>query len=90
MLLPNGMLGIGHGPQIYVALGAIYTIVAAFASTWGIVGRLYAAEIVPTRYRARACAVQQWVHWTINFLVTFTGPFFGAPWPFTHISLMLP
>jgi len=74
--LPNGVVGLTSGPPKYVAITSIYVIVAAFASTWAIVGKLYAAEIIPNRYRARACAMQQWVNWTINFVVALTAPYF--------------
>lgn len=74
--LPNGTVGLVSGPPKYIAMTSIYVLVAAFASTWAIVGKLYTAEIIPNRYRARACAVQQWVNWTVNFVVTLTGPYF--------------
>jgi len=51
-------------------------IVATFSATWAIVGKLYTAEIIPNRYRAKTCSVQMWVNWTINFVVAFTAPYF--------------
>jgi len=74
--LPNGSIGLASGPSKYIAITAIYVIVATFASTWAIVGKLYTAEIIPNRYRARACAVQQWVNWTTNFVIALTAPYF--------------
>jgi hypothetical protein len=74
--LSNGSIGLTNGPPKYMAITSIYIIVAAFASTWAIVGKLYAAEIIPNRYRARACAVQQWVNWTTNFVIALTAPYF--------------
>jgi MFS family permease len=74
--LPNGTTGLISGPPKYIAIISIYVIVAAFASTWAIVGKLYTAEIIPNRYRARACAIQQWVNWTTNFIVALTAPYF--------------
>jgi len=74
--LPSGSVGLTSGPPKYVAITSIYVVVAAFASTWAIVGKLYTAEIIPNRYRARACALQQWVNWTINFVVALTAPYF--------------
>lgn len=71
-------MGLTSGAPKYVAITSIYVIVAAFASTWAIVGKLYTAEIIPNRFRARACAVQQWVNWTTNFVVAFTAPYFLA------------
>jgi len=76
--LPDGSIGLTSGAPKYVAITSIYVIVAAFASTWAIVGKLYTAEIIPNRFRARACAVQQWVNWTTNFVVAFTAPYFLA------------
>ena len=69
-------MGLISGPPKYIAISSIYVIVATFASTWAIVGKLYTAEIIPNRYRARACAIQQWVNWTTNFVVALTAPYF--------------
>jgi len=74
--LPDGGTGLVSGPPKYIAITSIYIIVAAFASTWAIVGKLYTAEIIPNLYRARACAVQLWTNWTVNFVVAFTAPYF--------------
>lgn len=74
--LPNGSIGLTSGPPKYIAITSIYIIVATFASTWAIVGKLYTAEIIPNRYRARVCGVQLWVNWTTNFVIAFTAPYF--------------
>lgn len=79
--LTNGSRGLASGPPKYIAITSIYIIVAAFACTWAIVGKLYTAEIIPNRYRARACAVQQWVNWTTNFIVALTAPYFLSKSP---------
>jgi len=69
-------VGLTSGAPKYVAIVSIYLTVATFASTWAIIGKIYAAEIIPNRYRARACALQTWVNWTVNFVVALTGPYF--------------
>ena len=74
--IPSGGIGLTSGAPKYIAIISIYIVVATFASTWAIVGKLYTAEIIPNRYRARACAVQQWTNWTVNFVVAFTAPYF--------------
>ncbi|PGH11000.1 hypothetical protein AJ79_05151 [Helicocarpus griseus UAMH5409] len=60
----------------WVIIVLIYVYVASFAWSWGVVGRIYAAEIIPTRLRAKVCALEQVANWVVNFLVTFTAPLF--------------
>jgi Sugar (and other) transporter len=74
--LPSGSEGLPSGPPKYIAIVCIYVIVATFACTWGPIGKTYAAEIIPNRYRAKACGVQTWVNWTTNFVVALTAPYF--------------
>ncbi len=40
------------------------------------VGKIYACEIIPTRLRARVCAVEQLANWMVNFAVALTAPLF--------------
>ncbi|THU96762.1 MFS transporter [Dendrothele bispora CBS 962.96] len=54
----------------------VYVFVASFACSWAVVGKIYACEIIPTRLRAKACAVQQLSNWLVNFTVALTAPAF--------------
>ena len=38
--------------------------------------KIYACEIIPTRLRAKACAVEQLANWVVNFAIAFTAPIF--------------
>ena len=40
------------------------------------VGKIYACEIIPTRLRARVCALEQLANWLVNFGVALTAPVF--------------
>ena len=40
------------------------------------VGKIYACEIIPTRHRAKVCAIEQLVNWMVNFAVILTAPLF--------------
>lgn len=40
------------------------------------VGKIYACEIIPTRLRAKVCAVEQLANWMVNFAIAFTAPLF--------------
>ncbi|KAL3477762.1 general substrate transporter [Aspergillus californicus] len=54
----------------------IYIFVANFSWSWAVVGKIYATEIIPTRLRAKVCAVELVANWVVNFIVTFTAPMF--------------
>ncbi|KAL2822143.1 general substrate transporter [Aspergillus cavernicola] len=54
----------------------IYIFVANFSWSWAVVGKIYATEIIPTRLRAKICAVELVANWVVNFIVTFTAPMF--------------
>ncbi|KAL9024426.1 MAG: hypothetical protein Q9196_006527, partial [Gyalolechia fulgens] len=45
----------------------IYLFTANFSWSWAVVGKIYACEIIPTRLRARVCAVEQLANWLMNF-----------------------
>lgn len=51
----------GKGCQ-WTVIVMIYVFVAAFSSSWAVVIRTYCCEIIPTRQRSRACALQQYVN----------------------------
>ncbi|HEV7736953.1 MAG TPA: MFS transporter [Chlamydiales bacterium] len=40
------------------------------------VGKIYACEIIPTRLRAKVCAVEQLANWLVNYAVALTAPIF--------------
>ncbi|KAG2061236.1 general substrate transporter [Suillus hirtellus] len=65
----------GKGPQWAVII-LIYIFVASFSCSWAVVVKIYACEIIPTRLRAKACAVQQLSNWLVNFTVALTTPLF--------------
>ncbi|KAF9242668.1 general substrate transporter [Melanogaster broomeanus] len=86
--LAIGCLYVAHGGkedgEVYLSNKAsqwaviilIYMFVANFAWSWAVVIKLYACEIMPTRLRAKACALQQLANWAINFTVALTAPLF--------------
>ncbi|KAH7914667.1 general substrate transporter [Hygrophoropsis aurantiaca] len=68
-------LGGGKGIQWAVII-LIYMFVANFAWSWAVVIKIYACEIIPTRIRAKGCAMQQLANWLVNFTVALTAPLF--------------
>ncbi|KAL2801242.1 general substrate transporter [Aspergillus keveii] len=60
----------------WVVIVMIYIFVANFSWSWAVVGKIYASEIIPTRLRAKVCAVELVANWVVNFIVTFTAPLF--------------
>ncbi|KAL5343446.1 general substrate transporter [Aspergillus crustosus] len=60
----------------WVVIVLIYIFVANFSWSWAVVGKIYASEIIPTRLRAKVCAVELVANWIVNFIVTFTAPLF--------------
>lgn len=65
----------GKGPQ-WAVITLIYMFVASFSWSWAVVIKIYACEIIPTRLRAKTCAVQQLSNWLVNFTVALTAPLF--------------
>ncbi|OJJ82205.1 sugar porter family MFS transporter [Aspergillus glaucus CBS 516.65] len=60
----------------WVVIVLIYTFIANFSWSWAVVGKIYASEIIPTRLRAKVCAVELLANWIVNFIVTLTAPLF--------------
>ncbi|KAI5794985.1 sugar transporter [Geopyxis carbonaria] len=60
----------------WVVVVLIYIFVANFSWSWAVVGKIYSAEIIPTRLRAKVCAVEQLANWMVNFVVALTAPVF--------------
>ncbi|GAA5996853.1 sugar porter family MFS transporter [Rhodotorula paludigena] len=50
----------------------------SFAASWGVVTRLYASEIQPSRTRAAAASISVAINQLINTVVALTGPQFLA------------
>lgn len=72
----NGEIRInGKAPQ-WTVIALIYIFIGNFAWSWAVVIKIYACEIMPTRLRAKACAIQQLANWMVNFTVTLTAPMF--------------
>ncbi|RDW72325.1 sugar porter family MFS transporter [Aspergillus mulundensis] len=67
---------LGSDSAQWVVIVLIYIFVANFSWSWAVVGKIYASEIIPTRLRAKVCAVELVANWVVNFLVTFTAPLF--------------
>ncbi|GLA87529.1 hypothetical protein AtubIFM56815_001955 [Aspergillus tubingensis] len=64
-----------HSAQWAVVV-LIFIFVANFSWSWAVVGKIYASEIIPTRLRAKVCAVELLANWIVNFIVTLTAPLF--------------
>ncbi|KAL2802210.1 general substrate transporter [Aspergillus granulosus] len=60
----------------WVMIVLVYIFVANFSWSWAVVGKIYASEIIPTRLRAKVCAIELVANWVVNFAVTFTAPLF--------------
>ncbi|PLB45815.1 sugar transporter [Aspergillus steynii IBT 23096] len=60
----------------WVVIVLIYIFVANFSWSWAVVGKIYASEIIPTRLRAKVCALELVANWIMNFVVTLTAPLF--------------
>ncbi|KAL2809179.1 general substrate transporter [Aspergillus granulosus] len=60
----------------WVVIVLVYIFVANFSWSWAVVGKIYASEIIPTRLRAKVCAIELVANWVVNFVVTFTAPLF--------------
>ncbi|KAL4990972.1 general substrate transporter [Aspergillus falconensis] len=67
---------LGSDSAQWVVIVLIYVFVANFSWSWAVVGKIYASEIIPTRLRAKVCAVELVANWVVNFLFTFTAPLF--------------
>ncbi|KLU91297.1 hypothetical protein MAPG_09818 [Magnaporthiopsis poae ATCC 64411] len=66
----------GPGGWTVVVLVFVYTL--TYASTWGIVSKIYASEIQPGQTRATATALAQGAQFLSNWLVAFITPIFLA------------
>ena len=71
----DGLVLKGKGLQWTVVM-MVYIFVAAFQASWAVVIRTYCAEIIPTRQRSRAAALQQYVNWTANFVIAISASSF--------------
>lgn len=71
----DGITLAGKGLQ-WTVVAMVYVFVAAFEATWAVCLRTYCCEIIPTRQRSRACALQQYVNWVANFVIAISAPSF--------------
>ncbi|KAL4073267.1 general substrate transporter [Scleroderma yunnanense] len=72
----NGEVHITSKVPQWAVIILIYMFIGNFAWSWAIVIKIYACEIMPTRVRAKACAIQQLANWMVNFTVALTAPTF--------------
>ncbi|KAL2852258.1 hypothetical protein BJX68DRAFT_254601 [Aspergillus pseudodeflectus] len=87
--LSSGVTGIvdrwgRRKPLIYggALMAVCFIIIGSLYARYGHtnsdeVGKIYASEIIPTRLRAKVCAVELVANWVVNFIVTFTAPLFS-------------
>ena len=61
-----------HASQAVIACS--YLFVALFATSWGPISWTYAAEIFPTKIRAKAVSVSTAANWTANCALAFAVP----------------
>jgi sugar porter (SP) family MFS transporter len=61
-----------HASKAIIACS--YLFVATYASTWGPVGWLYPAEIIPLYIRSKAVSLATAFNWAMNFSLTFFCP----------------
>jgi len=67
-----------YGPARWVVVVLIFVFALTYCATWAVVGKLYAAEIQPTRTRATASAIAQGLNFFMNWVVAITAPVFLA------------
>ena len=72
---PSGVL-LTSKPAQWTVIVLVYIFAANFSWSWAVVGKIYACEIIPTRLRAKVCAVEQLANWLVNFVVALTAPVF--------------
>lgn len=58
----------------WIVVVTIYLFTAIFCVSWGIVLKIYAAEIQPQRTRATATSIAHGANWLTNFLVALITP----------------
>ncbi|KAH6672034.1 MFS sugar transporter-like protein [Halenospora varia] len=66
----------GSGRWLVIVL--IFVFAVGYCGTWGVVGKIYASEIQPSRTRGGASGVAQGLGFLTNWLVAFTTPIFLA------------
>ncbi|KAL8389160.1 hypothetical protein RB599_010528 [Gaeumannomyces hyphopodioides] len=66
------------GPGGWTVVILVFVFTLTYASTWGIVSKIYASEIQPAQTRATATALAQAAQFLCNWLVAFITPIFLA------------
>ncbi|KAJ3498386.1 hypothetical protein NLG97_g1164 [Lecanicillium saksenae] len=78
MFLLGGLYagGVVHttGAARWIAVVTIYVFTVIFCVSWGIVLKIYAAEIQPQKTRATATSIAHGANWLTNFLVALITP----------------
>ncbi|KAF2498548.1 sugar transporter [Lophium mytilinum] len=72
----DGGVVLSSKPAQWTVIVLIYVFSANFSWSWAVVGKIYACEIIPTRLRAKVCAVEQLTNWLVNFTIALTAPLF--------------
>lgn len=72
----NGVPTLHQKSAHWIVIALVYVFIASFALSWGVVARVYSSEIIPTRLRAKVCALEQVANWVVNFAIAFTAPLF--------------
>lgn len=58
----------------WIVVVTIYVFTVIYCISWGIVLKIYAAEIQPQRTRATATSIAHGANWLTNFLVALITP----------------
>ncbi|MDI1489653.1 MAG: hypothetical protein OHK93_000850 [Ramalina farinacea] len=74
--IENGDVKLNSTAAQWAVIVLIYLFAANFSWSWGVIMKIYACEIIPTRLRAKTCAVEQLANWVVNFVIAFTAPMF--------------
>ena len=64
----------GHPSASGAVIACSYLFVALFATSWGPISWTYAAEIFPTKIRAKAVSLSTAANWTANCVLAFAVP----------------
>lgn len=62
------------GPGRWIIIVTIYFFTVVYCVSWGIVLKIYAAEIQPQRTRASATSIAHGANWLTNFTVALITP----------------
>ena len=63
-----------HAGASKAVIALSYLFIATYAPTWGPVGWIYPAEIIPLHIRSKVVALATFFNWAGNFSLTFFTP----------------